>query len=70
MSAWRPMGTEPRDGTHFLVFCPDDDPVVAVAFWWVDVDVQFITYADEVLQNLHPEGPEATHWLEMPELPK
>jgi len=62
MSEWQPIDTAPKDGTHFLVWEPDAAPNIAVAYYVSLEGMTFFAYADDVLSDAMPDGPEATHW--------
>lgn len=82
---WEAIETAPKDGTRFLVFCPEDDEFKAgiTTGYWVtgSPSVKFIPTEDpdlwrrKVTENprLELEGNwnafDATHWMPLPDPP-
>jgi hypothetical protein len=77
MSEWRPIETAPRDGSWFVIRCIDDtyeagryDPSMWPCFEEVEgglfkkVEKQIYDWAG--FNNFH----RATHWLQLPPIPK
>lgn len=66
---WQPIETAPKDGAFFLAWEPGGLPSVTVAYFSTYENIDFLCYADEGLAELHPDGPEATHWMPLPAPP-
>jgi hypothetical protein len=71
MIQWNPIGTMPRDGQPYLLFCPDEQPQYVAALWtFTPESGPYLRYVDDNLNDIAPQGPDATHWSEMPEPPQ
>lgn len=75
---WKPIETAPRDGTHVLLFAPEDHPKIVVGFYEVfdtadGATEEWWAYADMTLRDISGEigggagGP--THWMPLPDEP-
>lgn len=71
VSGWQPIETAPKDGTHILLFCPNDEPQIVVGYWLHDGSEIWDgwAFADEALSDIEPDGPNPTHWKEKPDTP-
>ncbi len=65
---WQPISTAPKDGTHIFLYEPYDHP--CVAFYVTSPEWSGWMFADELLADVKPEGPEPTHWMPLPPPPK
>lgn len=59
---WKSIKSAPRDGTRFFVWEPEAEPNIAVAYFTTYDGDDYICYADELLSDACPEGPDASHW--------
>lgn len=64
-SAWRAIGTAPRDGTVILTYDIRKSPEAAIsACWWA------VYYRDEEgWMNDQDSEPDPTHWMPLPDPP-
>lgn len=65
---WRLWGTEPKDGTWFLIFDERNTPPISVMRWTVG------RHYGECLEDIRGEDfywdDKPTHWMPLPEWPK
>mgnify|MGYP003524142014 CR=1 len=66
---WQPIDKAPRN-EDVLVFAPNDQPTIVVAKFVDNHLGRWWEYADELLLDAAPEGPQATHWMPLPAAPK
>lgn len=64
---WLAIDSAPRDGQVILV--NDQDPPVVAAKWTEGDGYALWIYADQILQDVAPEGPQCTHWMPLPPPP-
>lgn len=69
MMEWQDIESAPKDGTVFLVYEPEGAPCISVAFFATYEGEAYLRYADDLLSDAAPEGPEATYWMHLPPPP-
>lgn len=65
---WQPIETAPKDGSEILLFCPDDEPQVVAGNYYRPAKCWM--YADQLMNEVSPDGCQPTHWMPLPEPPK
>lgn len=63
---WKPIETAPTDGTEVWLFSKVHHQVVGK----FHTEYGLWVFADELLDEIIPEGPEPTHWMEKPNDPE
>lgn len=67
---WQKIESAPKDGTEIMVWEPGAVPNIAVAQWLTADDFCGLIYTDEMLADVVPDGPRATHWQPLPQPPE
>ena len=69
MSAWKPIDTAPRDGIVLVNDTTERSITPWAAAYWLDAGAWAgWTYADDLLADNAPLGPQPTHWFDVPEI--
>jgi hypothetical protein len=78
MMDWKPMGSEPKDGSRFLIYAPAQmgfKPLYGVAAWhtltWSGPFLSHDWAENIACSNcsIEVDDPEPTHWVALPEPP-
>ena len=70
MSEWQPIETAPKDGTTILVNDTTGTCPWAAARYSAFHEWSGWAYDDDILQDACPNGPQPTHWFDVPEAPQ
>lgn len=68
MIDWKPVAEMPeemKDGRRVLLWSPLDEVEAVSCRWCSNPDWAGWAYADEVLADVEPDGPEPTHYAEI-----
>lgn len=70
MTTWQPIETAPKDGTHILIWEFEGNAAVVECYYSTEDGWEGWIYADTLLADSCPDGPDADFWMPLPEPPK